>query len=131
MPSIDLLVKNDAKKNIDDLSGNRPDSEFMEKVLMDFGIEGKIKKINNGPVVSLYEFEPAPGIKVSDTEVESIISDLRRLAQQFKSKDEEIKVDEELELAESVADAADRVNSLRTKIDGVDELLARLNLSNN
>ena len=32
---------------------------------MDFGIEGKIKKINNGPVVSLYEFEPAPGIKVS------------------------------------------------------------------
>ncbi len=73
----------------------------------------------------------APGIKVSDTEVESIISDLRRLAQQFKSKDEEIEVDEELELAESVADAADRVNSLRTKIDGVDELLARLNLSNN
>ena len=65
LPSIDLLVKNDAKKNIDDLSGNRPDSEFMEKVLMDFGIEGKIKKINNGPVVSLYEFEPAPGIKVS------------------------------------------------------------------
>ena len=56
---------------------------------------------------------------------------MRRLAQQFKSKDEEIKVDEELELAESVADAADRVNSLRTKIDGVDELLARLNLSNN
>jgi S-DNA-T family DNA segregation ATPase FtsK/SpoIIIE len=37
----------------------------MEKILMDFGINGKIKKINNGPVVSLYEFEPAPGIKVS------------------------------------------------------------------
>ena len=73
----------------------------------------------------------APGIKVSDTEVDSIISDLRRLAQQFKSKDEEVEDDEELELAESVADAADRVNSLRTKIDGVDDLLARLNLSNN
>ena len=73
----------------------------------------------------------APGIKVSDTEVDSIISDLRRLAQQFKSKDEEVEDNEELELAESVADAADRVNSLRTKIDGVDDLLARLNLSNN
>ena len=73
----------------------------------------------------------APGIKVSDTEVDSIISDLRRLAQQFKAKDEEIEVDEDLELAESVADAADRVNSLRTKINGVDDLLARLNLSNN
>ena len=37
----------------------------MEQILLDFGIDGKIKKINNGPVVSLYEFEPAPGIKVS------------------------------------------------------------------
>ncbi len=65
LPSIDLLIKNNNKKNHDEISGTRPNSEFMEKVLMDFGIEGKIKKINNGPVVSLYEFEPAPGIKVS------------------------------------------------------------------
>ena len=70
----------------------------------------------------------APGIKVSDTEVDSIITDLKRLAQQFKSKDEE-EVHEETELAESVADAADRVNSMRAKIDGVDDLLARLKLS--
>ena len=33
-------------------------NEFMEKILLDFGIDGKIKTINNGPVVSLYEFEP-------------------------------------------------------------------------
>ncbi len=32
---------------------------------MDFGVEGKIKKINYGPVVTLYEFEPAAGVKVS------------------------------------------------------------------
>ena len=32
---------------------------------MDFGIKGKINKVSNGPVVSLYEFEPAPGVKVS------------------------------------------------------------------
>jgi hypothetical protein len=70
----------------------------------------------------------APGIKVSDTEVDSIITDLKRLAQQFKSNDEE-EVHEEAELAESVADAADRVNSMRAKIDGVDDLLARLKLS--
>ena len=37
----------------------------MEKILLDFGINGRIKKINNGPVVSLYEFEPAAGVKVS------------------------------------------------------------------
>ena len=30
----------------------------MEKILLDFGIDGKIKAINNGPVVSLYEYEP-------------------------------------------------------------------------
>ena len=72
----------------------------------------------------------APGIKVSDTEVDSIISDLKRLAQQFRTNSDEEVIDDDLELAESVADASDRVNSLRTKIDGVDELLARLNLSN-
>ena len=64
-PSVDLLEKNTSKNNISDLNKNRPDSKFMEQILLDFGIDGKIKKINNGPVVSLYEFEPAPGIKVS------------------------------------------------------------------
>ena len=65
LPSIDLLKKNTSKINIMDLNKNRPDAEFMEKILLDFGISGNIKKINNGPVVSLYEFEPAPGVKVS------------------------------------------------------------------
>ena len=71
----------------------------------------------------------APGIKVSDTEVDSIITDLKRLAEQFRTKSDE-EIDEEMELAESVADASDRVTNIRRKIDGVDDLLARLNLSN-
>jgi len=41
------------------------DEEFLEKILKDFGVEGKIKKINYGPVVTLNEFEPAAGVKVS------------------------------------------------------------------
>jgi S-DNA-T family DNA segregation ATPase FtsK/SpoIIIE len=65
LPSLDLLEKNPSKISLLDLSKNRPDSSFIEKILLDFGIDGKIKKINNGPVVSLYEFEPAPGVKVS------------------------------------------------------------------
>ena len=65
LPSIDYLEKNTLKPSLLDANKNRPDSEFMEKILLDFGIDGKIKTINNGPVVSLYEFEPAPGVKVS------------------------------------------------------------------
>ena len=40
--------------------------KIFEKILLDFGVEGKkINKISNGPVVTLNEFEPAPGVKVS------------------------------------------------------------------
>ena len=64
LPELKLLIspsKNEkvAKRNED------INEEFLEKILMDFGVEGKIKKINYGPVVTLNEFEPAPGIKVS------------------------------------------------------------------
>ena len=65
LPSIEFLERNSNKANLLELNKNRPNSEFMEKILLDFGIDGKIKTINNGPVVSLYEFEPAPGVKVS------------------------------------------------------------------
>ena len=65
LPTLDYLEKNSSKISTSDLNKNRPDSEFMEKILLDFGIDGNIKAINSGPVVSLYEFEPAPGVKVS------------------------------------------------------------------
>ena len=62
LPGINLLEK---KQSIKGSTAKNPSSEFIEKILLDFGIKGKIKKVSNGPVVSLYEFEPAPGIKVS------------------------------------------------------------------
>ncbi len=65
LPDINYLEKNLTKLSIKDPNKNRPGATFMEKILLDFGIDGKIKTINNGPVVSLYEFEPAPGVKVS------------------------------------------------------------------
>ena len=76
LPSIDLLEKEETKINTSEVNKNRPDSSFIEKILLDFGIDGKIKKINNGPVVSLYEFEPAPGVKVS--KVINLSEDLAR-----------------------------------------------------
>ena len=67
LPAISFLEKNPDlknKKNIDD-SELIKNSKFLEKILLDFGVNGKIKRVNCGPVVTLYEFEPASGIKVS------------------------------------------------------------------
>ena len=65
LPTVDLLEKNNSKIGIKNFNTTKLDGNFMEKILKDFGIEGNIQKINNGPVVNLYEFEPAPGVKVS------------------------------------------------------------------
>jgi S-DNA-T family DNA segregation ATPase FtsK/SpoIIIE len=65
LPSVDLLKipnqKNKDKIKYDDYI----DSEFLEKILLDFGVSGHIKKVSHGPVVTLNEFEPAAGVKVS------------------------------------------------------------------
>ena len=63
IPSINFL-KTPSRKD-KNLSENKIDEKTLEKILLDFGVEGKIKKVSQGPVVTLYEFEPAPGIKVS------------------------------------------------------------------
>jgi len=37
----------------------------LEKKLADFGVEGEVREILPGPVITMYEFKPAPGIKIS------------------------------------------------------------------
>ena len=64
LPSLDFLKK-PTKKERESIADNKIDDATLEKILLDFGVEGKIKKISNGPVVTLNEFEPAPGVKVS------------------------------------------------------------------
>ncbi|MDC3054781.1 DNA translocase FtsK, partial [Candidatus Pelagibacter sp.] len=63
LPLIDFLKK--PEKQTSKKEDIKIDAESLEKILLDFGVEGKIKKISNGPVVSLNEFEPAAGVKVS------------------------------------------------------------------
>ena len=65
LPSISLLKVPSKKERekIDKNENNNP--EFLEKILLDFGVNGKIKKVSHGPVVTLNEFEPAAGVKVS------------------------------------------------------------------
>ncbi|MDB9957434.1 DNA translocase FtsK [Candidatus Pelagibacter sp.] len=65
LPTIDLLkipTQKDREKLKDE---DYIDSEFLEKILLDFGVSGNIKKVSHGPVVTLNEFEPAAGVKVS------------------------------------------------------------------
>jgi len=65
LPSFDLLkvpTKKERETSDQDKSHN---SEFLERILLDFGVNGNIKKVNHGPVVTLNEFEPAAGVKVS------------------------------------------------------------------
>ena len=62
LPSFDLL-KSPTKKERENSDQNESNnSEFLEKILLDFGVNGNIKKISHGPVVTLNEFEPAAGV---------------------------------------------------------------------
>lgn len=66
LPEIDLLsppeVHTRSQPDSDALSAN---ARMLETVLQDFGVKGEITKVRHGPVVTLYELEPAPGTKSS------------------------------------------------------------------
>ncbi len=67
LPPLDLLEAPDATParlahNKDTLEQN---AKFLATVLEDFGVKGEIVKVRPGPVVTLYELEPAPGTKTS------------------------------------------------------------------
>ena len=68
----------------------------------------------------------APGVLVTETEVDAIVSELKSLAASFKPEPATAP-DADAEVAESVAEASDSVSRVRKKIDRVDELLNRLN----
>ena len=65
LPNINLLKIPSKKERENFNDSENIDSEFLEKILMDFGVSGNIKKVSHGPVVTLNEFEPAAGVKVS------------------------------------------------------------------
>ena len=65
LPDLILLKKPTKNERDDTKKDERNDPKFLEKILLDFGVNGNIKKISHGPVVTLNEFEPAAGVKVS------------------------------------------------------------------
>ena len=65
LPNFDLLKVPTKKEREKSNQNETHNSEFLEKILLDFGVNGNIKKVSHGPVVTLNEFEPAAGVKVS------------------------------------------------------------------
>ena len=65
LPKIELLKVPTKKERENSNKNETNDPKFLEKILMDFGVKGEIQKVSHGPVVTLNEFEPAAGVKVS------------------------------------------------------------------
>ncbi len=77
-PPISMIqdVPQDAMKPALNEDALRRNAELLQNVLADFKVEGEIVSIHPGPVVTLYELEPAPGTKTS--RVISISDDIAR-----------------------------------------------------
>ncbi len=66
MPSLSMMQKAPSK-SVKQLSEAALDqnARLLESVLSDYGVKGEVTRVRPGPVVTLYEFEPAAGIKSS------------------------------------------------------------------
>lgn len=66
LPDINLLsVPKESAQIVVDEADLKQKAELLEQVLNDFGIRGQIVKVRPGPVVTLYELEPAPGTRTA------------------------------------------------------------------
>ena len=66
LPSLELLARPQVIKTEEvDEEALGKNARLLETVLEDFGVRGQIVQVRPGPVVTLYELEPAPGIKAS------------------------------------------------------------------
>lgn len=76
LPNIELLDKYQDKEIKQDSAKLKQMSDELLNVLQEFGINGEILNIRQGPVVTMFEFRPAPGIKTS--RVISLSDDIAR-----------------------------------------------------
>ena len=64
-PPLTLLDAVEARDAVIDKDLLRRNAETLERKLLDYKVEGKVVEIHPGPVVTMYEFLPAPGVKIS------------------------------------------------------------------
>ncbi len=65
IPSINLLDNPEKKSTSADEENLRMQSKLLEKKLVDFGVNGEVVAVTPGPVVTTFEYEPAPGVKIN------------------------------------------------------------------
>jgi len=65
LPSVNFLDDFDDKPSSADDENLRMQSKLLEKKLDDFGVRGKVVTVLPGPVITTFEYEPAPGVKIN------------------------------------------------------------------
>lgn len=67
LPSLDLLDDPPAREKWMDVQKEslEMNARILEHKLADFGVHGEVVEISPGPVITMYEYKPAPGIKIS------------------------------------------------------------------
>jgi S-DNA-T family DNA segregation ATPase FtsK/SpoIIIE len=64
LPPLELLDPPDGEQFNIDKDTLHANSLILQKKLEDFGVEGEVVAVRPGPVITMYEFKPAPGVKV-------------------------------------------------------------------
>lgn len=65
LPSLDLLDTYETEHHRPNPRKLESNAKILEEKLSDFGVHGKVVAISPGPVITMYEYAPAPGIKIS------------------------------------------------------------------
>jgi S-DNA-T family DNA segregation ATPase FtsK/SpoIIIE len=65
IPPFSFLNDPDEPSVSSDDKNLRMQSQLLEKKLEDFGVHGKVVAVSPGPVITTYEYEPAPGVKIN------------------------------------------------------------------
>lgn len=65
LPTVEFLRKPPKVESIIDRDRLMQNSQLLKQKFADFGIDGDITAVRPGPVITLYEFKPGPGVKLS------------------------------------------------------------------
>ncbi|OGP08162.1 MAG: hypothetical protein A2048_00495 [Deltaproteobacteria bacterium GWA2_45_12] len=74
LPPLNLLDSEDQKEVFIDEESLKMNARLLEKKLLDFNVTGQVTEIHPGPVITMYEYQPASGVKLS--KISNLVDDL-------------------------------------------------------